>query len=500
MRRLGYDVPRFGARSSARAVLDRRRLSASLVVGLTVLGWALLAPPARADDGPTNVSPPTIAGTPQDGQTLTEVHGSWTNQPTSFSYRWQRCNSGGRGCDAIEGATAQTYTLTGNDVGHTVVVKEIARNASGVRQAASSAPTAMVTLAPQPPPAGTSQSVTTLLTSPTAPVVNEAVTLIAAVTASGRAAAPSGTVTFLNGTSAIAGCVHEPVAPTGPSVIVTCQTWFAASTAQLTAVFSPSPGATMTASASPRVSLTIGRDATSTALDVSETVGIGTSATYTVTVTPTPGRLGTMQPTGTVGFFDGGQPIASCSSQPLTQAGAACSVTYRTPGSHSITAQYAGDANFRGSSAPAQLMTVVKPPPRIVGLITSTMQWSFYSTSAYTKVLTLVVNGASGATVITSCHKRGCPFARRATLVTKGTRCSPQRTRTCATHGRLDLAPGFRDRRLAVGAQITVAITRPGWIGKSYRFTIRARRPPRIQIACLAPGSTRPGVGCRAGG
>ena len=446
MRRLGYDVPRSGARSSARAVLDRRRLSASLGVGLTVLGWALLAPPARADnDGPTNVSAPTITGTPQDGQTLTEVHGSWTNQPTSFSYRWQRCNSGGRGCDAIEGATAQTYTLTGDDVGHTVVVKEIARNASGVRQAASSAPTAMVTLAPQPPPAGTSQTVTTLLTSPTAPVVNGAVTLIAAVTASGRAAAPSGTVTFLNGTSAIAGCVHEPVAPTGPSVIVTCQTWFAASTAQLTAVFSPSPGATMTASASRRVSLTIGRDATSTALDVSKTVGMGTSATYTVTVTPTPGRLGTVQPTGTVGFFDGGQPIASCSSQPLTQAGAACSVTHHTPGSHSITAQYAGDANFRGSSAPAQLMTVVKPPPRIVGLITSTMQWSFYSTSAYTKVLTLVVNGS----LRRDCHhklpKTGMSLRQEGDpRITKGTRCSPQRTRTCATHGRLDLAPGFR--------------------------------------------------------
>ena len=37
------------------------------------------------------------------------------------------------------------------------------------------------------------------------------------------------------------------------------------------------------------------------------------------------------------------------------------------------------------------------------------MQWSFYSTVAYTKVLTLVVNGASAGTVTTTCHGQGEP-------------------------------------------------------------------------------------------
>jgi Bacterial Ig-like domain (group 3) len=499
MRRTVYNAPRSGARPFGRAVLGRRHLSASLVVASTVLGWGLLASSASADDAPGNVTPPTIAGTPQAGQTLTEAHGSWTNQPTSYSYRWQRCDGAGRGCAAIDGAKAQTYTLTDGDVGHTIVVKETAHNASGASKAASSAPTAPVTYAPQPIATGTRHSVTTLVTSPTAPVVNQAVTLIAAVTSSGGAA-PSGAVTFLNGTTAIAGCANEPVKPTGPSVIVTCQTWFAASTAQLIAVFSPGAGANMTGSTSPRVSLVIGRDGTSTGLDVSGMVGMRTSTTYTATVTPTPSGPGTMQPTGAVEFFDGGQPIASCASQPMTHAGATCSVTYDSPGSHSITAEYAGDANFGGSSALPQPMTVVKPAGRILGLISSTMQWSFYSTSRYTRVLTLVVNGASGATVTTSCQSAGCPFVRTATLVTKAKRCARLHARTCAAHGQLDLASGFRGRRLAVGAQIAVAITRPGWIGKYYRFTIRARRPPRIQIGCLSPGSIRPGAGCQAGG
>src|SRR5436190_18674750 len=42
---------------------------------------------------PVNVSPPSISGTAQQGQTLTEAHGSWTNGPTSYSYQWLQCNS-----------------------------------------------------------------------------------------------------------------------------------------------------------------------------------------------------------------------------------------------------------------------------------------------------------------------------------------------------------------------------------------------------------------------
>jgi len=489
-----YDGRRSGARSSAPGVLDRGRLIASLVVVLTALSWVLLAVPANAAGVPTNISPPTISGTPQEGQTLIEVHGSWANQPTSYSYHWQRCDSAGGNCAPISGATARTYALTGVDVGNTIVVKETAKNAAGAGKPASSAPTAVVT-------ASTTKaaSVTTLLTSPTAPVVNEAVMLVAAVNSSDIASVASGAVRFLNGGSAIAGCANVPVNPAGQSVIATCQTWFAAFTAQLSAVFSPGAGGTVSPSTSPTVSLIIGQDATSTSVYVSNSVGVGASTTYAATVSASPGRLGTLQPTGTVTFFDAGQPIGTCRRQLLTNAGATCTVTYDAPGSHSISAQYGGDANFRNSSAPVEPVTVVKLPARVLGLLTPTMQWTFDAMTGYTKVITLLVNGASGATVTTTCHGRGCPFTRRATLVTRSKSCARSRIRTCPGPGTIDVAPGFVDRRLAVGAQITVAITRPGWIGKYYRFTVRAHRPPRVQIACLAPGSVRPGVSCRGG-
>jgi hypothetical protein len=127
------------------------------------------------------------------------------------------------------------------------------------------------------------------------------------------------------------------------------------------------------------------------------------------------------------------------------------------------------------------------------------MQWSFHYTPAYTKVLVLVVNGAPiGSTVVVTCHGSGCPFARRSTAITKAKRCARKGKHRCAAlpPGKRDLKASFGTHALRRGATITVKVVRPGWIGKYYQFTMRARRPPSIEIKCLAPGGTRPGVGC----
>ncbi|HVW19182.1 MAG TPA: nidogen-like domain-containing protein, partial [Solirubrobacteraceae bacterium] len=92
---------------------------------------------------PVNVSPPTITGIPRRGQTLTEHHGDWTDAPTGFTYRWERCDPGG-GCVAIAGAVTAAYTLTASDVGHAIVVEETARNAQGTSDPATSEPTGTV--------------------------------------------------------------------------------------------------------------------------------------------------------------------------------------------------------------------------------------------------------------------------------------------------------------------------------------------------------------------
>ncbi len=76
--------------------------------------------------------------------------------------------------------------------------------------------------------------------------------------------------------------------------------------------------------------------------------------TFTATVTPNNAPAappGGTVPTGAVDFFDGVNPIASCSGVSVNGAGVAtCTISTLSPGSHTIKAQYTGDGNFDPSS------------------------------------------------------------------------------------------------------------------------------------------------------
>lgn len=97
---------------------------------------------------PVSYEPPTIAGTPTSGQTLSESSPTWYNSPTGYTYQWQRCDSEGNNCQDIVGATGQTYTLTTADVGSTIRVQQTATNNEGTSTPEVSAPTAVVQVAP----------------------------------------------------------------------------------------------------------------------------------------------------------------------------------------------------------------------------------------------------------------------------------------------------------------------------------------------------------------
>lgn len=103
---------------------------------------------------PGNTGVPTISGTAQEGQILTESHGSWLPSNSGLADQWESCDASGSGCSPIAGATSQTYTVTSADAGHTLVVQETASQA-GAKGSASSAPTGVV---PQPVPANTGGS------------------------------------------------------------------------------------------------------------------------------------------------------------------------------------------------------------------------------------------------------------------------------------------------------------------------------------------------------
>ncbi|HEX8157467.1 MAG TPA: LamG-like jellyroll fold domain-containing protein [Solirubrobacteraceae bacterium] len=87
---------------------------------------------------PINTSLPSIAGTPQDGQTLSASPGVWTGAaPISYAYQWQRCNNAGGACAAITGAISPSYLATTADVGGTLRVAVTATSSAGAATATS---------------------------------------------------------------------------------------------------------------------------------------------------------------------------------------------------------------------------------------------------------------------------------------------------------------------------------------------------------------------------
>ena len=139
------------------SIKKRRALSGFLALGGTValvigLGVFAGAGIAASKVTPGNTTPPTQAGTPQEGQKLTGTRGEWSNKPTDYNYFWSRCDKIGGSCANISGATSATYLLTSADVGNSVRFKVQASNADG-STSASSVPTAVITAASAPPPA-----------------------------------------------------------------------------------------------------------------------------------------------------------------------------------------------------------------------------------------------------------------------------------------------------------------------------------------------------------
>jgi hypothetical protein len=119
------------------------KLHLKLIVPLVALVAAGITATAALAAVPSNTVPPTITGPPEKGMTLTAHNGSWTGNPASYLYRWQRCAADGTACANIVGASAKTYTLTSTDIDNTIRVRVTAVNADG-RTAAFSKPTTVV--------------------------------------------------------------------------------------------------------------------------------------------------------------------------------------------------------------------------------------------------------------------------------------------------------------------------------------------------------------------
>ena len=140
-----------GGRARKWPLRHRFVVVALLVICATALGTASakVAGQVRAPP-PDNTSPPTISGDAVEGETLTGTNGTWEGDELSFTRSWQRSDGLG-GYDDIPGATATTYTLTSDDVGHTIRLSVTASNTNH-SETAFSDPTDTVAAAPPEPP------------------------------------------------------------------------------------------------------------------------------------------------------------------------------------------------------------------------------------------------------------------------------------------------------------------------------------------------------------
>jgi hypothetical protein len=123
-----------------------RRAAAAAILVCTLFGASASQaknPGASGQQTLSDVTPPTISGTPAVEATLTGNTGTWTGPGLKFSLQWVRCDSSGGSCQPIQGATSATYLVASPDLGLTLRFQVVASNRSGSMNAVSD-PTAPV--------------------------------------------------------------------------------------------------------------------------------------------------------------------------------------------------------------------------------------------------------------------------------------------------------------------------------------------------------------------
>ncbi len=136
------------------------------------------------------------------------------------------------------------------------------------------------------------------------------------------------------------------------------------------------------------------------------------------------------------------------------------------------------------AAPPAMLATTIPTPT-----VGATMTWSFRWLRLYSIVKSLVLSDlpADGSIEVV-CKGRGCPFSHRRLPTTTNPRLCESRKCTMKKlvrmKGDVDLTSLFRNRRLRVGARIVVNVTKTGWLGRAFLFTVLSNKAPRARREC----------------
>jgi hypothetical protein len=215
------------------------------------------------------------------------------------------------------------------------------------------------------------------------------VTFTATVTSA--AGTPTSTVTFKDGAATLGtGALNASGAATFATSTLT------AGTHAITAVYGGDTN--FTGSTSAALTQTV-KGTTSTALtSAANPSNVAQSVLFTATVTPTP--VGAV--TGSITFMDGTATLGTGALN--ASAVATFATTTLAAGSHSITAVYAGDANFTGSTSTALTQTV-NAPDFSVGASPQTQT----ITAGQSGVVTFTVTPINGSTQTVAFSCSGLP-------------------------------------------------------------------------------------------
>lgn len=291
---------------------------------------------------------------------------------------------------------------------------------------------------------GTSTPAVTLTPSTTTPGAGGSVILTAAITPPGSgagAASATGTVNFtLDG--ALVGTAT--VITGNPSTASITLNNLALGTHTAQAGYSGDTN--YNAANSAPVTLTVGKTATSLAV-MPDNTSPPANSQMKVTATLTPQGSSTSTPTGTVTFTMDGNPVGSAPL--LNGTTATFNITVPANGTHTLAANYNGDAFFAGSVAPGVAFTVARTTTTTVATpstttpaigttvtVNSTITPANYAGGNPTGTVTFTLDGNTVGVQPVAPGRRPPPPSRSRCRTAARTRCWPSIAATATTRAR----------------------------------------------------------------
>ena len=410
---------------------------------------------------PANLSPPAISGANVEGQSLTVLHGSWTNAPSNYAYQWWRCDSAGAHCTAVAGATGPTYYLTAGDVGSTIQVQETASSPYGTGNPVLSGVTSIISGAPP-----------SAMSPPTLSGIPFQGQTLSEAHGAWTNIPSSFAERWLRCDSTGNNCAPIPAAAS-PAYVLTSADVGSTIRVQETAANAYGVGAPATSASTGPI-----KPQPTASIAGSRGVLVGLPDSYQASVIDSDGT-----PNSYAWTVDG-RAVGSHST---------LRYTFTRAGRHFIQLRV-GDTE--GNNLTTGL-TVTAAFRRLK----ITVDWTTFNSSSSSAVFTSLIALAVpvGTQIGLSCARGGCPFAHRRLSVAAISPCKGKKCRR-----KKGSHPGARDvnligplqgRHLAVGAKLTITFTLKFYDGQVHTFTTTTHGAV-VGVACLAAGTTRPGRRC----